>query len=427
MWKQRNNRPHDVWATQGVGIGLPVIVPMAADPRTDRFLMDQLVDAGSRTVEGLAAMNGEMFRRLGDDHPGQGPRAPFEAAYQNLRKLMGQLRANPKADFNHEKTMEKLKDEFTVFPDKKGNPHDEVDDGVDFEPDEEVQPDNSAKPEAPADEPEYEDMVDGPLPERGLEAGPKYLGSPRFPWAAVWAPPAPLQIGLEGKKGFSSQYVDPKGQFTTVTRVVSATADGKPKVLLSYMLEALSVKESRMNQPWKSSEAREKMFLMKLRVMETPRDMTAFGWATAQRRLIPPDQDRDYYFPQHVPVRELCSQPEFCVTWVRKVQQFRVVPEAIRADPPPLSTGILFGTSMKELVDPYNLYPDWDGVHCLQAGLRTVSRSEVLSVVAMRGMRKLGTPGVQLWNPGRAIVCGSLSDSRSPEGGGGLRLPMWKE
>ena len=67
-----------------------------------------------------------------------------------------------------------------------------------------------------------------------------------------------MQIGLEGKKGFSSQYVDPKGQFTTVTRVVSATADGKPKVLLSYMLEALSVKESRMNQPWKDSEAREK-------------------------------------------------------------------------------------------------------------------------------------------------------------------------
>ena len=114
-----------------------------------------------------------------------------------------------------------------------------------------------------------------------------------------------MQIGLEGKKGFSNQYVDPKGQFTTVTRVVSATADGKPKVLLSYMLEALSVKETRMNQPWKSSEAREKMFLMKLRVMETPRDIAAFGWATVQRALIPPDQDRDYYFqPQYVPVRE---------------------------------------------------------------------------------------------------------------------------
>ena len=361
MWKQRNNRPHDVWATQGVGIGLPVLVPMADDPRADRFLMDQLVDTGSRTVEGLAAMNGEMFRRLGDDHPGKGLRAPFEAAYQNLQKVMGLLRSKPKADFNHEKSMDKLKDEFSVFKDLKGNPHDEEDDGVDFDPDEEVQPDNSAKPEVQVDEPEYEDMVDGPLPERGLDAGPKYLGPPRFPWAVVWAPPSPLQIGLEGKKGFSNQYVDPKGQFTTVTRVVSATADGKPKVLLSYMLEALSVKEARMNQPWKSSEAREKMFLMKLRVMETPREIAAFGWATVQRTLIPPDQDRDYYFPQYVPVRELCSQPEFCVTWVRKVREFRQVPPAIRADPPPLSTGILFGTTTKELVDPYNLYPDWDG------------------------------------------------------------------
>ena len=217
------------------------------------------------------------------------------------------------------------------------------------------------KPEVQGDEPEYEDMVDGPLPGRGLDAGPKYLGRPRFPWATTWAPPAPLSLGLEGKKGVSNQYVDPKGQFTTVTRVVAATADGKPKVLLSYMLEALSSKEARMPEPWRSSEAREKMFLMKLRVFETPRQVAAFGWATVQRELIPPDQDRDFYFPQYVPVRELCTQPEFCVTWVRKVREFREVPPAIRADPPPLSTGILFGTSMKELVDPYNLYPDWDG------------------------------------------------------------------
>ena len=312
-------------------------------------------------MEGLAAMNGEMFRRLGDDHPGKGLRAPFEAAYLNLAKEMGTLRANPKAPFNHEKSMTKLEDKFTVFKDLKGNPHDEVDDGVDFEPDEEVQQDHSVKPDAQGEEPEYEDMVDGPLPERGLDAGPKHLGPPRFPWAVVWAPPEPVHLGLEGKRGFSNQYADPKGKFTTVTRVVSATADGKPKVLLSYMLEALTEKEIRMKEPWKSSEAREKMFLMKLRVMESPRELVAFGWATAQRALIPPDQDRDYYFPQYVPVRELCSQPEFCVTWVRKVQQFREVPPAIKADPPPLSTGILFGTTIKELVDPYNLYPDWDG------------------------------------------------------------------
>ena len=160
-------------------------------------------------------------------------------------------------------------------------------------------------------------MINGPLPGMGLSAGPKYLGRPRFPWAAVWAPPTPLYIGLEGKAGFSHQYSFDRGQLTTVTRVVAATADGKPKVILSYMLEALSSKESQMSEPWKSSDAREKMFLMKLRVFETPLQVAAFGWTTV-RDIIPPDQDRDFYSPQYVPVREVCTQPE-CVTWVRKV------------------------------------------------------------------------------------------------------------
>ena len=40
----------------------------------------------------------------------------------------------------------------------------------------------------------------------------------------------------------------------------------------------------------------------------------------------------------------------------------------------------------------------------------------MLSIVAMRGMRELGTPGVQLWDPGRAFVCFTLSDLGSPEG-----------
>ena len=44
--------------------------------------------------------------------------------------------------------MEKLKDEFSVFKDLKGNPHDEEDDGVDFDPDEDALPDNSAKPDS---------------------------------------------------------------------------------------------------------------------------------------------------------------------------------------------------------------------------------------------------------------------------------------
>ena len=112
-----------------------------------------------------------------------------------------------------------------------------------------------------------------------------------------------------------------------------------------------------MSEPWKSSDAREKMFLMKLRVMETPLQVAAFGWNAVQRDVIPPDQDRDVYFPQYVPAREISSGAQFCVTWVRKVSSFREIPTAVRADPPPLSTGILFGTSIKELADPYDLYP----------------------------------------------------------------------
>ena len=54
---------------QGVGEGLPIMVPLAKDPRADRFLMDQLVDTGSRTVEGMAAMNGEMIRRMKVPNP----------------------------------------------------------------------------------------------------------------------------------------------------------------------------------------------------------------------------------------------------------------------------------------------------------------------------------------------------------------------
>ena len=158
------------------------------------------------------------------------------------------LRANPKVDFNHEKSMIKIKDEFSAFKDKKGtpkgNPHEDLDDGVDFGDPED---DEAAKPqetEVQGEAPEYEDMIDGPLPAKGLGAGPKYLGKSRFPWAEVWAPPTPLFMGLEGKNGISHRYTFDGGQFTTVTRVVAVTAEGTPKVIVSYMLEALSSKES---------------------------------------------------------------------------------------------------------------------------------------------------------------------------------------
>ena len=81
IWKQRNKRPHDIWITQGVGEGLPILVPLAQDPRSDRFLMDQLVDTGSRTVEGMAAVNGEMIRKMGVPNPGKGNLLPLEEGW----------------------------------------------------------------------------------------------------------------------------------------------------------------------------------------------------------------------------------------------------------------------------------------------------------------------------------------------------------
>ena len=281
------------------------MAPLAKDPRSDRFLMDQLVDTGSRTVEGMAAMNGEMIRRMGEQNPGKGSLLPFETAYQNLKEVMEGLRANPKVAFNHEKSMIKIKDEFSAFKDKKGtpkgNPHEDLDDGVGFGDPEDDEPVKPSETEVQGEAPEYEDMINGPLPARGLGAGTKYLGK-------SWAPPTPLFMGLEGKNGITHRYNFDGGHFTTVTRVVAVTAEGTLKVIISYMLEALSSKESQMSEPWKSSDAREKMFLMKLRVMETPLQVAAFGWNSVQREVIPPDQDREVYFPQYVPAERY--QPE---------------------------------------------------------------------------------------------------------------------
>ena len=96
---------------------------------------------------------------------------------------MDGLRANPHVGFNHEKTMDKIPDTFSVFKDKKGarkgNPRDEIpDDGVDFSVPEDEEPPKPPEAEEQGEAPEYEEMIDGPLPAKGLGAGPKYLGKP---------------------------------------------------------------------------------------------------------------------------------------------------------------------------------------------------------------------------------------------------------
>ena len=92
MWRQRNNRPHDVWATQGVGIG-----PSSggADGRGPE--VRQVLDgpAGGYRVTHCGGLGGDEWRDVPthgrSDHPGKGLRAPFEAAYQNLKEVMGRL------------------------------------------------------------------------------------------------------------------------------------------------------------------------------------------------------------------------------------------------------------------------------------------------------------------------------------------------
>ena len=121
----------------------------------------------------------------------------------------------------------------------------------------------------------------------------------------------------------------------------------------------MSPEVGKLAEPWKKGDLKGKMMLMRLRVSlkETPKQLALFGWNTVQRELIPPEMDRAHFFPQYVPVRERCTTPEFCVTWVPKVREFRKLPDAVKADPPPLTTGkgCCVATSEKELADPLNL------------------------------------------------------------------------
>ena len=59
-WRRANMKPLEIWRLQGTGVGLPLIIPLNENPRGDKALMDQLVDSGSRTIKGVAAVNGPL-------------------------------------------------------------------------------------------------------------------------------------------------------------------------------------------------------------------------------------------------------------------------------------------------------------------------------------------------------------------------------
>ena len=160
-----------------------------------------------------------------------------------------------------------------------------------------------------------------------------------------------------------------------------------------------------MREPWKSSEAREKMFLMKLRVFETPRQVAAFGRSTMQREVIPPDQDRDIYFPQYVPVRELCTQPEFLCDLGQKGERVQRGTSSSKGRSTAIEHKYPLWEDDEGVGRPMQLVPGmgWRDatsgsertavvvqVHRTQERVCTMSRSQVLPVIAVRCVRTLG-------------------------------------
>ena len=63
-WRCANVKPLEIWLAQGTGVGLPLIVPLHENPVMDKALMDQLVDTGSRTIMGVAAVNGLALKKM---------------------------------------------------------------------------------------------------------------------------------------------------------------------------------------------------------------------------------------------------------------------------------------------------------------------------------------------------------------------------
>ena len=194
-------KPLEIWKSQGTGIGLPMIIPLREDPRGDKALLDQLVSTGTRTIKGVAAVNGLALRkmRVGSDIKTQ--ISGFEAAAKELEDVMKAVRELDIDPYNEMKKG-KLKDTFSVFKKRVGPKEEEEsettleeeeseeeetkvkdedvdfgvsDEDIEFEEEEE----EDAQPEEPP-EPEWPDIMNGPLTAEGRFDVEPYTGEPRF-------------------------------------------------------------------------------------------------------------------------------------------------------------------------------------------------------------------------------------------------------
>ena len=260
-WRCTNVKPLEVWRSQGTGVGLPLIIPLNENPMKDKALMDQLVDSGSRTIKGVAAVNGLALRKMRVGRDIRDQVSGFEEAAAEMESVMKAVR---KLDIkpHNEMVSGKLPDTYSIFKrgvgSKEGEESEttleeeeseeeepkEKDDEVDFDvTDEEVEfeeekDEEEVQPDEPP-EPEWPDIMNGPLKGEGTFDVEPYTGDPRFPYAAVWPVKRPDKEILPQGLGIRMVYQHRHGHFTTVTRVVAASPGGLPKVIISYAVEAM--------------------------------------------------------------------------------------------------------------------------------------------------------------------------------------------
>ena len=91
-WRCANVKPLEIWKSQGTGIGLPVIIPLRENPRGDKALLDQLVNTGTRTIKGIAAVNGLALRRMQVGRDIKDQISGFEAAAAEMETTMKAVR-----------------------------------------------------------------------------------------------------------------------------------------------------------------------------------------------------------------------------------------------------------------------------------------------------------------------------------------------
>ena len=113
-WRCANVQPLEIWKSQGTGIGLPLIIPLHENPKKDKALMDQLVDSGSRTIKGVAAVTGLALRKMRAGRDIRDQVNGYEEAAAEMETVMKAVRELDIKPHN-EMVSGKLSDTYSIF------------------------------------------------------------------------------------------------------------------------------------------------------------------------------------------------------------------------------------------------------------------------------------------------------------------------